>query len=56
MIVDEKVIIVSWKEYMEKLMNEENECASPAGDQPIGSLACYRIIPGQAQRVHLCPL
>jgi len=23
---------------------------------PISSYACYRIIPGQAQRVHLCPL
>ena len=30
--------------------------ASPAGDRPIGSCACYRIIPGQAQRVYLCPL
>jgi len=30
--------------------------ASPAGEQPISSHACYRIIPGQAQRVHLCPL
>ena len=25
MIVDDKGIIYSWKEYMEKLMNEENE-------------------------------
>jgi len=25
-IVDEKGIKDSWKEYMEKLMNEENEC------------------------------
>ena len=35
------------------------ECIpSPAGDRPIGSRACYRIIiiPGQAQRVYLCPL
>ena len=31
-------------------------CASPAGEQPISTHACYRIIPGQAQRVHLCPL
>jgi len=27
--------------------------ASPAGEQPISSRACYRITPGQAQRVHL---
>ena len=30
--------------------------ASPAGERPISTHACYRIIPGQAQRGHLCPL